>query len=103
MSEGLRRLDVRPAEFKNKLEDLLKETQSSETAADNKKMILASMSTLATHAFVEAALSGHESVTPPDLFAALGTVKDGFMIGFSIFLPLSRRFEARPYSKFRSS
>ena len=79
IAEGLRRLDVPPGEFKDKLDDLLKESQPSGTASDSKNLLLTSVSTLAIHAFMEAASAGHDFVTPTDLFTALGTVKDGFI------------------------
>jgi ATP-dependent Clp protease ATP-binding subunit ClpC len=83
VTEGLRRLDVPPKEFKDKLDDLLR---SSETSSDGEKRsqsdlraaVLASVGTLAAGAFEEARSAGHDFVEPVDLFTALVAVKDGF-------------------------
>lgn len=78
ITEGLRRLDVSPAEFRDKLDDLLTESGASGNSADIKKNTLAALSVLAIGAFGEAASSGHDSVEPADLFAALVAAKDGY-------------------------
>jgi len=79
IADGLRRLDVPPNEFKDKLEGFLNESRPSQLTPDGKELLLASVNALATHAFMEAASAGHDSVTLTDLFTALGTVKDGFI------------------------
>jgi ATP-dependent Clp protease ATP-binding subunit ClpC len=78
ISEGLRRLDVPPEEFKDKLHDFLVKSRSSEISQDDKKSLVASVGTLATLAFKEAVSAGHSFVEPSDLFAALVSVRDGF-------------------------
>jgi ATP-dependent Clp protease ATP-binding subunit ClpC len=87
IAEGLRRLDVPPEEFKDKLEDLLTSSQLPRTAPDGTKIpdkdfraaTLVSVGALAISAFEEAKAAGHESVEPSDLFSAMVSIKDGFM------------------------
>ena len=78
ITEGLRRLDVSPSEFRSKLNDLLAESRSTGTVPDSQEVMRAALSKLAIGAFAEAAAAGHESVAPTDLFAALVAAKDGF-------------------------
>jgi ATP-dependent Clp protease ATP-binding subunit ClpA len=86
ITEGLRRLDVSPEEFRDKLDDFLKKSRMSGVTPDGKKVpagdfraaTLASLSSLAVSAYGEAASAGHEFVEPSDLFTALVAVKDGF-------------------------
>ncbi len=78
ITEGLRRLDVSPEEFKNKLDDLLTKSRPPEASPDDKKLLRASVNALAACAFEEAVSSGHNFVEPSDLFAALVDIKDSF-------------------------
>ncbi len=64
IQDGLRRLDVKPKEFKAKLETLM-----AEPAAP--KIILSMVETLAVHAFASAVSAGHDFIKPADLFSAL--------------------------------
>jgi ATP-dependent Clp protease ATP-binding subunit ClpC len=64
IEDGLRRLDVKPAEFKAKLEAL-----TEESAPPENYVVL--VETLAIHAFASAASAGHEFIQPADLFSAL--------------------------------
>ena len=74
IKEGLRRLDVPPQEFKDKLDDLLTHTVVDDSS---RKSYGAAMGTLGAKAFQTAAAAGHRFVEPADLFAALVTVQDG--------------------------
>jgi len=86
VAEGLHRLDVPPEEFKEKLEDFLAKSGSSEVSQDTKKpsekearaAVLGAATALATKAFEEASSSGRAFVATTDLFAALGGIKEGF-------------------------
>jgi ATP-dependent Clp protease ATP-binding subunit ClpC len=86
IAEGLRRLDVSPAEFKGKLEDFITKSVPPVAPQEAKKQsdkearaaILATINTLAVGAFEEAVATGHAFVEVQDLFAALGGIKDGF-------------------------
>jgi len=86
ITEGLRRLDVSPEEFKDKLDDFLKKSRWTGVSPDGKKLpdkdfrtaTLAALSLLAISAYNEAVASGHEFVEPTDLFTALVGIKDGF-------------------------
>ena len=64
IEEGLRRLDVKPSEFKAKLEALMAEPAAPENYA-------ALAEPLAMHAFASAVSAGHDFITPADLFSAL--------------------------------
>ena len=87
INEGLRRLDVPPAEFKEKLHSLLEESRSAGVSTEGKELsskdfrmiTTGSLNVLAASAFEEAASSGHDFVESEDLFAALVAVKDGFV------------------------
>ncbi len=82
ISEGLRRLDVSPVEFKDKLEDFLKESRASggekPRGSDFRTVALVSLNKLALSAFKEARSAGHDFVEPTDLFGALILVGDSF-------------------------
>jgi ATP-dependent Clp protease ATP-binding subunit ClpC len=72
IEEGLRRLDVDPKEFKQKLEELLK------IPADgvSKENLAAKAEALALAAFGAALAAGHNFVKPSDLFSGLAGIKD---------------------------
>ncbi len=71
--EGLRRLDVKPDEFKAKLNELLAEPVSAEMASYEEYQ--KSAETLVAAAFGEALTAGHNFIEPSDLFSALAKVK----------------------------
>ena len=64
IDDGLRRLDVKPEEFKAKLDALMAEPAAPEN-------YLVYVDTLAVHAFASAVSAGHDFITPADLFSAL--------------------------------
>lgn len=72
IEEGMRRLDVPPAEFKQKLEGFLKESRNKPDALD----ALAGVQALVLMGFDRAVANGHRFVYPSDLFAALPLIKD---------------------------
>jgi ATP-dependent Clp protease ATP-binding subunit ClpC len=79
IEDGLRRLDIKPEEFKAKLETLMAEPAAKGAAAGppavpiNPQMIV---EPLAVHAFASAVSAGHEFITPADLFSALPAMGD---------------------------
>jgi ATP-dependent Clp protease ATP-binding subunit ClpC len=75
IDEGLRRLDVKPDEFRRKLESLL-EDPSTLTPGETKDQRLQKIEFLVKQAFIEAVGAGHEFIQPPDLFSALGKIDD---------------------------
>lgn len=84
--EGLRRLDVKPSEFREKLDDLFKETiLNGSGVVDDAVMgpshnkTLADIDTLLTAAFAAAIAAHHESIMVTDLFSALCKVNDNAM------------------------
>ncbi len=74
IEEGLRRLDVDPKEFKQKLDEML--DQSKGRGAKNKEELLRQIEALAVEAFGVAVEEGHDFVKPSDLFSALLRVDD---------------------------
>jgi ATP-dependent Clp protease ATP-binding subunit ClpC len=70
--DGLRRLDVKPEEFRAKLEAVIAE----EPTAAAKEDFSAKMETLAPAAFAAALGAGHDFITPSDLFSGLTKVDD---------------------------
>ncbi len=77
MGEGLRRLDVKPDEFKAKLTELLAEPVSAEMASHEE--YLKSAEALVVAAFSEALTAGHNFIEPSDLFSALAKAKSDVM------------------------
>ncbi|MDR3581653.1 MAG: ATP-dependent Clp protease ATP-binding subunit [Candidatus Pacebacteria bacterium] len=77
--EGLRRLDVKPEDFKTKLESLFHEPPSPNAVPVAAPGAVAEIETLLVAAFAEALSAGHEFITPPDLFSALTKVNDDAM------------------------
>jgi ATP-dependent Clp protease ATP-binding subunit ClpC len=75
IEEGLRRLDVKPDEFRQKLESLL-DDQSTLAASETKEERLKKIEMVVTLAFQEAVSAGREFIMPPDLFSALGKIDD---------------------------
>jgi len=73
LEEGLRRLDVKPDEFKAKLESFLETPAPPE--ATSREAYLKNAEILVMAAFREALTAGHDSIEPSDLFSALATVK----------------------------
>ncbi len=74
IAEGLKRLDVKFEEFKQKTEELLSEDSSK--AGLSKEDRLREVETLASGAFSVAVQAGHRFVEPSDIFSALRTAKD---------------------------
>ncbi|MGC9598941.1 MAG: ATP-dependent Clp protease ATP-binding subunit [Minisyncoccia bacterium] len=77
MGEGLRRLDVKPDEFKAKFTELLTEPVSAEMASHEEYQKSAEV--LVAAAFGEALTAGHNFIEPSDLFSALAKVKSDVM------------------------
>ena len=67
IENGLRRLDVKPEEFKTKLEALMEESPAPEN-------YLSIMEPLSIRAFASAINAGHDFIKPGDLFSALPAV-----------------------------
>ena len=74
MEEGLVRLDVKPAEFKAKLETMLDKKDSE--ADRSRAAYLAGVEMLAINAFGEALASGHNFIELTDFFSALAKTND---------------------------
>jgi ATP-dependent Clp protease ATP-binding subunit ClpC len=74
IEEGLERLDVKPEEFKQKLDEFVAKTAAPERPSREK--ILASVEMLALQAFGQAAGSGHDFIELTDFFSALAKVGD---------------------------
>jgi ATP-dependent Clp protease ATP-binding subunit ClpC len=87
IAEGLRRLDVPPKEFREKLEDFLAKSDPFEGTADaakrsDKEMraaILGAANAIAVGAFNAAVSVGHEFVEVEDVFGALGSIEEGLV------------------------
>lgn len=77
IAEGVRRLDVDPEEFKEKLEELLKGSRPAIPVPDAKKVAQDAVQRLALLAFREAAVGGHQFVRLVDVFSALAATHDG--------------------------
>jgi ATP-dependent Clp protease ATP-binding subunit ClpC len=75
IEEGLRRLDVKPDEFRTKLESLL-DDPSTLVTAQTKEERLQKIEVVVTQAFQEAIAANREFIQPPDLFSALGKIND---------------------------
>ena len=75
VEEGLRRLDVKPDEFKQKLGELLAE-RKGEGVPTTKADCLKKVEALAIAAFGSAVAQGHNFVKVSDLFSALAKVQD---------------------------
>jgi ATP-dependent Clp protease ATP-binding subunit ClpC len=73
IQEGLERLDIKPKEFKQKLQELLADPASGGGGIEDS---IAKPKLLAGEAFKLAVQNGHNFVSPQDLFAALGNVHD---------------------------
>ena len=107
IQEGLRRLDVKTEEFRQKIEELLAESAKDAVAADEH---LAQAEALAAKAIVQASDAGHEFVELGDLFSAMPLMDDeriarlfnifsieaGDLARALIFGSMSRRFGRRP-------
>ncbi len=77
IQEGLRRLDVKPDEFRAKLESLLDDPSSRAAAGvETKEDRARKIEALVIQAYGEALAAGHEFIMPQDLFSALGKVND---------------------------
>ncbi len=74
IEEGLRRLDVKPAEFRTKLDELLREPVPAASAG--RAANLAKVEALAFGAFESALAAGHDFIELPDYFSALSKVQD---------------------------
>jgi ATP-dependent Clp protease ATP-binding subunit ClpA len=74
VQEGLRRLDVKPEEFKQKITTLL--ADSAPEGAGTKEDYLEKSDSLMPQAFQEAVEAGHDFIMPADLFSALIKMKD---------------------------
>jgi ATP-dependent Clp protease ATP-binding subunit ClpC len=76
--DGLRRLDVKPDDFKKKLEALMAEPPAAakDGVARPPENYRARVELLAIHAFASAVSAGHEFIQPADLFSALPAVGD---------------------------
>jgi len=74
VNEGLRRLDVDPEEFKQKLEDAIAKSVAPERG--ERKNALACVEALAIQAFGQAIGSGHDFIELTDYFSALAKVGD---------------------------
>lgn len=69
MEEGLRRLDIKPEEFKAKLEEFL--AQPVPAGSASREAYLKDAEALAVAAFGEALAAGHDFIESSDLFSAL--------------------------------
>ena len=78
IEQGLVRLDVKPSEFKQKLEELLKQpvVPAAGAPVSAREAYFANAETLAGAAFVAALGAGHNFVETGDLFTALATIQD---------------------------
>jgi ATP-dependent Clp protease ATP-binding subunit ClpC len=87
IEEGLRRLDVKPEEFKQKMETLLGESsKSGEWSAISKEDRLAKAEALVLLALEQASSASHNFIESSDLFSAMPLVKDdAAMRLFNIF------------------
>jgi ATP-dependent Clp protease ATP-binding subunit ClpC len=76
--DGLRRLDVKPNDFKKKLEDFMAEPAPTAKSGIDRppENYRARVELLATHAFASAVSAGHEFIQPADLFSALPAMGD---------------------------
>ena len=74
--DALIRLDVKPDEFKQKLETLSNEGGSSTAAGIGRDIIVQNASSLMTAAFGEALAAGHNFIELDDVFSALARVDD---------------------------
>jgi len=80
IEEGLRRLDVKPDEFRQKIEAFLEEGAEEEKSAPfDKAELRGKAEQLALGAFSAAVDGGHQFIGLSDLFSALSLMKDGFI------------------------
>ncbi len=90
IAEGLRRLDVKPEDFKTKLDALFNESDAPDRPAGkaSREETIRTIEALLTAAFAQAVKAGHEFITAPDLFSALpkagGDAMDRLFNQFSI-------------------
>jgi len=75
VEEGLRRLDVKPKEFRAKLDELLAEHLPVDAVSHEK--YLENAEALAIAAFAEAFAAGHNFIEASDLFSALAKLAPG--------------------------
>lgn len=73
MEEGLRRLDVKPEEFKAKVGEFL--ARPVPAGVSSRETYLKNAEALVVAAFGEALAAGHDNIEPSDLFSALIKVK----------------------------
>ncbi len=84
IEEGLRRLDVSPKEFRQKLEDFLMESKDKKTGTP--EIYRKNAEALVGAAFYEALASGHDFIELTDLFSGLGKIENGYITRmFTIF------------------
>jgi ATP-dependent Clp protease ATP-binding subunit ClpC len=84
IEEGLRRLDVKPEAFRQRLEDFLSESKNKTdgTSQDYRKNVEA----LVIAAFPEALAAGHDFIELTDLFSGLSEMESEYIVRlFSIF------------------
>jgi ATP-dependent Clp protease ATP-binding subunit ClpC len=74
IEEGLRRLDVKPEEFKQKLDEFA--SRGEATTGVSGDAYLAKAELLTANAFKGALTAGHDFIEFPDFFSALATVGD---------------------------
>lgn len=77
IEEGLRRLDVSPEEFRQKLDDLL--IQSKDKVGGTAETYRANAEMLVVAAFQEALAAGHDFIELADLFSAFGKVRGEYI------------------------
>ena len=77
IEEGLRRLDVKPEEFRQKLEDFLSESKKkSDRMVENYRT---NAETLVIAAFPEALSAGHDFIELSDLFSGLSRIESEYI------------------------
>ena len=77
IEDGLLRLNVKPQEFKQKLEAAITADMTiTEGGEEAKQVYLQQVQFLITHAFGEAVSAGHDFITTTDLFSALPKLND---------------------------
>lgn len=74
ISEGLKRLDVSPEEFRQKIEELLKPNDASKMFSKQERM--ASVELLVLKSFAEAVKAKHQCIELGDLFSGLAAAGD---------------------------
>lgn len=76
--DGLKKLDVKPDEFKQKLESLLSQSVREKNGA-GADILRGEFESLVLQAFPLACAAGHRFIEPGDLFAALPRLSDGLL------------------------